>query len=164
MFKWSIVFRQTTISAQSDTIYQVRNIQRTIPSLLFRKKWNIPSGSTHRVKMSCHVIMGESSKSRTLKIQTFKQAVCLQNNSNFTFNWSIVLRPMGINQKSCYSLLNSAFWGWLSIESQPQNPEFRNNPENFHPCVMNLHFCTHSRYTYTTFAATSAKDLWYINT
>ena len=22
------------------------------------------------------------------------------------------------------------------MESQPQNPEFRNNPENFHPCVM----------------------------
>ena len=25
------------------------------------------------------------------------------------------------------------------MESQPQNPEFRNNPENFHPCV---HFDT----------------------
>ena len=33
-----------------------------------------------------------------------------------------------------YNLLYSAFWGWLSTESQPQNPEFRNNPENFHPC------------------------------
>ena len=21
------------------------------------------------------------------------------------------------------------------MESQPQNPEFRNNPENFHPCM-----------------------------
>ena len=21
------------------------------------------------------------------------------------------------------------------MESQPKNPEFRNNPENFHPCV-----------------------------
>ena len=21
------------------------------------------------------------------------------------------------------------------MESKPQNPEFRNNPENFHPCV-----------------------------
>ena len=21
------------------------------------------------------------------------------------------------------------------MESHPQNPEFRNNPENFHPCV-----------------------------
>ena len=21
------------------------------------------------------------------------------------------------------------------MKSQPQNPEFRNNPENFHPCV-----------------------------
>ena len=24
------------------------------------------------------------------------------------------------------------------MESRPQNPEFRNNPENFHPCVQ---FC-----------------------
>ena len=22
------------------------------------------------------------------------------------------------------------------MESQPQNPEFRNNPENFHPCTL----------------------------
>ena len=24
------------------------------------------------------------------------------------------------------------------MESQPQNPEFRNHPENFHPCQMHL--------------------------
>ena len=24
------------------------------------------------------------------------------------------------------------------MESQPQNPEFRNNPENFHPCLNGL--------------------------
>ena len=24
----------------------------------------------------------------------------------------------------------------LSMESQPQNPEFRNNPENFHPYIL----------------------------
>ena len=23
----------------------------------------------------------------------------------------------------------------LSMESQPQNPELRNNPTNFHPCI-----------------------------
>ena len=39
------------------------------------------------------------------------------------------------NQKSGYYLQNSAFWGWLSMESRPQNLEFRNNPENFHPCI-----------------------------
>ena len=22
------------------------------------------------------------------------------------------------------------------MESHPQNPEFRNNPENFHPCIL----------------------------
>ena len=44
------------------------------------------------------------------------------------------LDRLKINQRSYYGLLNSAFWGWLSVESQPQNPEFRNNRENFHPC------------------------------
>ena len=24
------------------------------------------------------------------------------------------------------------------MESQPQNPELRNNPENFHPCIAHL--------------------------
>ena len=24
------------------------------------------------------------------------------------------------------------------MESQPQNPEFRNNPENFHPCISSV--------------------------
>ena len=24
------------------------------------------------------------------------------------------------------------------MESQPQNPEFRNNPENFHPCKLEI--------------------------
>ena len=36
------------------------------------------------------------------------------------------------NQRSFYDLPNSAFLGWLSVESQPQNPDFRNNPENSH--------------------------------
>ena len=28
------------------------------------------------------------------------------------------------------------------MESQPQNPEFRNNPENFHPCIYNMKQCS----------------------
>ena len=24
------------------------------------------------------------------------------------------------------------------MENEPQNPEFRNNPENFHPCIPNF--------------------------
>ena len=33
------------------------------------------------------------------------------------------------------------------MESQPQNPEFRTNPENFHPWINNesFHPCTKSR-------------------
>ena len=30
------------------------------------------------------------------------------------------------------------------MESQPQNPEFRNNPENFHPCKYGTPF-VHSK-------------------
>ena len=35
---------------------------------------------------------------------------------------------MRIYERCYYNLLNSAFWGWLSIKSQPQNPKFRDNP------------------------------------
>ena len=38
------------------------------------------------------------------------------------------LDRLKINQKSYNDLPNSAFGGWLSVESQPQNPEFRNDP------------------------------------
>ena len=31
------------------------------------------------------------------------------------------------------------------MESQPQNPEFRNNPENFHPCSNNKPLDTFGR-------------------
>ena len=31
------------------------------------------------------------------------------------------------------------------MESQPQNPEFRNNPENFHPCVHIVNSSGHLR-------------------
>ena len=38
-----------------------------------------------------------------------------------------------LHQRSYFILPNSVFWGWLSTESQPKNPEIRINPENFHP-------------------------------
>ena len=38
------------------------------------------------------------------------------------------------------------------MESQPQNPEFRNNPENFHPC----------RYMYDIGLAGNLNLVWYI--
>ena len=81
--------------------------------------------------------MGESSKFPkpwTLENQNLKLAVCLQNIKNSKFDGQIPLDKLKLNQKSYYYLQNSAFWGWLSMESQPHNPEFRNNPENFHPC------------------------------
>ena len=39
------------------------------------------------------------------------------------FNGQIPLDKLKLNQKSYYYLQNSAFWDWLSMESQPQNPE-----------------------------------------
>ena len=52
-----------------------------------------------------------------------------------SLNGQLSLDRLKINQRSYYELPNSAVWGWLSVESQPQNPEFRNNPENIHPCL-----------------------------
>ena len=81
--------------------------------------------------------MGESSKfpiSWTLENQNSKLAVCLQNIKNSKLNGQLPLDKLKLNHKSDYYLQNSAFWGGLSMESQPQNPEFRNNPEKFHPC------------------------------
>ena len=44
--------------------------------------------------------------------------------------FEVYLDRPNTNQRTYYS----AFWGRISIESQSQNPEFRNNPGNFHPC------------------------------
>ena len=99
--------------------------------------------------------MGESSKFPkfwTLEIQNLKLAVCLQNIKNSKLNGQIALDKLKLYQKSYYYLQISAFWGWLSMESQPQNPEFRNNPENFHPCYMDQHttyyICVKSLHNY----------------
>ena len=36
---------------------------------------------------------------------------------------------------SIFDISNVVLLLWIPfIESQPQNPEFRNNPENLHPC------------------------------
>ena len=78
--------------------------------------------------------MGESSKfpkSWTLENQNLKLAVCLQNIKNSKINGKLPLNKLKLNQ-------NSAFWDWLSMESQPQNPIFRNYPENFHPCLCSV--------------------------
>ena len=56
--------------------------------------------------------------------------------NTFMFEWLILyFDNLKTNQRSYYKHPNLAFWGWLSfsLESQPQNPEFRINPENFHP-------------------------------
>ena len=52
--------------------------------------------------------------------------------NNLNLNGQLSQSELKINQRNYHYLPNSAFWGWLSIESQPQNPEFRNNPENVH--------------------------------
>ena len=58
--------------------------------------------------------------------------------NNFKLKWSMSLDKLKLNQRSHKNLFNSGFWGWLSMESQPQNPEFRINPKNFYPCYMNF--------------------------
>ena len=56
--------------------------------------------------------------------QILKLAVCLQSVNNFKFKWSIAQRwTENKSEKQSKSLSNSAFWGWLSTESKPQNVE-----------------------------------------
>ena len=40
------------------------------------------------------------------------------------------------------------------MESQPQNPEFRNNPENFHPC--DISYLQQRELGHTSFRSTSS--------
>ena len=80
--------------------------------------------------------MGESlkfPKSRTFETSILKLAVCPQKFSISSLNGQLSLDRLYINRKTYYRLPNSA-----SMESQAQNPEFRNNPENFHPCMTEL--------------------------
>ena len=52
-----------------------------------------------------------------VKVQKFPKYWTLENNaSKISKNPSLMVK-------------------YLSMESQPQNPEFRNNPENFPPCL-----------------------------
>ena len=60
---------------------------------------------------------------------TYKKIIFSSLNDHLSYS------KLKLNYRSHYNLPNSAFWGWLSMERQPQNPEFRNNPENFYPCV-----------------------------
>ena len=81
------------------------------------------------------VCMDESSKfpkSWTLEIQFFKPAIYPQKWIISCLNVKLCLDNLKINQRSYHNLPNSTFWGWLSMESQPQNPEFRINHENLH--------------------------------
>ena len=72
--------------------------------------------------------MGESSKfpkSWIFETPILKLAVCPLNSHNS--NGQMYLDSLYIKRKTYYNLPNLAFWGWLSMESQPQNHEFRNN-------------------------------------
>ena len=74
--------------------------------------------------------MGEGSKfpkSWTFEFQDLKHAVCLKTTAISIKMLNYLKIILKINQRSYYNLLNSAFWGWHSMESLPQNAEFRNN-------------------------------------
>ena len=76
--------------------------------------------------------MGESSKfqkSWTFEIQILKIAVYLQSVNNFKFKWSIAQSWTENKSEAIKTCLIQHFEARKS-----QNPEFRNNHENFHPC------------------------------
>ena len=72
-------------------------------------------------------------KSWSIEFKSKKTTECQWLLRISSLNGLLSLNKLNINQRSYYNLPNSAFWGWLSVESQPQNPEFRNNLENFQP-------------------------------
>ena len=59
------------------------------------------------------------SKILNLKIEVLKLIVCLQNINNFKIK-SLVNCLLKTSKRSYCNLTNSAFWGWLSMEGQPQ--------------------------------------------
>ena len=57
-------------------------------------------------------------------------------------SWTLAIQYANkILTDSC--LHNSVIWGWLSMESQPHDPELRNNPENVYPCNEYHNKCLH---------------------
>ena len=46
------------------------------------------------------------------------------------------------------------------MESQPQNPEFRNNPENFHPCFKKQAFLPAKTCNIKVNQSTSVKNIF----
>ena len=107
------------------------------PSFVMMGSWPVKDWNKHVRFWSLshrHGWKFNNSRSWTFKIPILKLQECPLTTHNFKFKWSIVDR-LTINQRTYYNLPNSGFWGWLSVKSQPQNPEFRNNPENFHPCI-----------------------------
>ena len=51
--------------------------------------------------------------------------------NNFKLKKKIIISLLKINWRGFYNLPKSTF----SKESQPHNPELRNNLQNFHPCM-----------------------------
>ena len=84
--------------------------------------------------MHTHAWKVKISKILNFRNPNFKTCRMPTKMDNLKLKW-LCLDNLKTNQRSYYYPLNSAFWGWLSMESQPQNPEFRINPEIFHPCI-----------------------------
>ena len=122
------------------TTFTVFNLIRTMPTSIFFQN-PLPSFKSRQEARSAEAIWLHGWKFKIYKNPDFrnsilKLAICPLNIYNFKFKWSIVFGQTEISlKKNYYNFPNSIFWGWLSMESQPQNPDFRNNPENFHPCI-----------------------------
>ena len=64
-----------------------------------------------------------------IPIEYYNFMILSWNYSQLSFDY------LRMHQRNYYNLPNSVFWGRLSMENQPKNPEFKNNPEKFHPCI-----------------------------
>ena len=98
-------------------------------------------------------IQNQQAKSSTLlflddQFHTVGKHITKKTHQILRFDCQLSLDKLKINQARYYYRPNSVFRGRLSMESQPQNPEFKNNPENFHLCdISTCHYGTNKKKT-----------------
>ena len=125
----SSVYCSTQVTYYTATSYEflafmgLRDRYKTL-AMIYLRGWKFQISKILNFRNSNHLNLQENCKkelSITHVISSLNDWLCFDN--------------LNFYRRSYYNLPNSAFWGLLSMESQPQNPEFWIIYENFHPCI-----------------------------